>query len=88
MRYSRRNNVTKENEEKKKLIAYLNQVNTRLQILDMIEDRLLKMKELAERVVSEDLTDEEIQCINSQVQELVKEVELLDTTPTKYTYDQ
>lgn len=80
--------MTKEDEERKKLTGYLNQVNTRLQILDMIEDRLLKMKELAERVVGEDLKEEEIQHINNQVQELVKEVALLDTAPTKYTYKQ
>lgn len=78
--------MAKPNEERKKLIKQLNQVTTRLQILDMIEERLIKMKELAERVLSESLTDEEIENINHQVQELVKEVELLDTAPTEYTY--
>lgn len=73
-------------DEEKKLVEHLNQVNARLHILDMIEARLLQMKVLAERVVSEDLEEEEIQKINGQVQELVKEVELLDTAPTKYSY--
>lgn len=54
----------------------------------MIEARLLQMKVLAERVVSEDLEKEEIHDINNQVQELVKEVELLDTAPREYTYYQ
>lgn len=75
-----------EKDEEKKLVEHLNQVNARLHILDMIEARLLKMKVLAERVVKEDLEEEEIQKINNQVQELVKEVELLDTAPTEYTY--
>lgn len=76
----------KENEEQKKLTEHLKQVNARLHILDMIEVRLLRMKVLAERVVREDLAEEEIQDINQQVQELSKEVELLDTVPTKYFY--
>ena len=55
----------------------------RLQILDMIENRLLKMRELAERVVGEDLREKEIHGINKQVQVLVAEVELLDSEPTE-----
>lgn len=78
--------MTKDDDEKKKLLQHLEQVNARLQVLDMIEDRLQQMKVLAERVAREELGEEEIQSINSQVQELVKEVELLDTAPTEYTY--
>ena len=78
----------KQNDEKKKLIKSLNRIDARLKILDRIEDRLVKMKELAERVVSEDLEEEEIQNLNQEVQELVKEVELLDTARTEYTYHQ
>ncbi len=61
----------------------LEKVNLRMQILDMIENKLLKMKGLAQRVIEEDLTEKEIQSIDERVQELVKEVELLDREPTQ-----
>lgn len=70
----------------KRLKRHLEQVNARLQILDMIESKLQQMKSLAEQVASEDLTEKEIQMINQQVQTLAKEVELFDTAPITYTY--
>ena len=68
---------------KEQLIEQLKKVNMRIQILDMIENKLLKMKELAQRVVEEDLTEKEIQKINNQVEELAGEVDLLDSEPTE-----
>ena len=47
--------MTPQDQVKKQLIGLLDKVNMRLQILDMIKNKLLKMKELAERVVGEDL---------------------------------
>ena len=55
----------------------------KLQILDMIEEKLLKMKDLAERVIEEYLTEKEIEDINKQVQDLVAEVDLLDSEPKR-----
>ena len=75
--------MTEQDQAKKQLIEQLKKVNMRLQILDMIENKLLKMKELAGRVIEEDLTEKEIQDINKQVQELVAEVDLLDSEPTE-----
>lgn len=75
--------MIEENQEKRQLIEQLDKVSFRLEILDMIEKKLLKIKELAGRVVDEDLTEKEIQDINNQVQELVTEVELLDSEPTQ-----
>lgn len=75
--------MTQQNQAKKQLIEQLNKVNKRLQISDMIEDKLLKMKELAVGVIEEDLTEKEIQDINKQVQELLAEVDLLDSEPTE-----
>ena len=58
--------MTEQDGAKKQLIEQLKKVNMRLQILDMIENKLLKMKELAQRVVEEDLTEKEIEDINKQ----------------------
>ena len=68
---------TKEESQKE-----LNQVNLRLEILDMIKDGLDHMKRLAERVINEDLTDEEMKGLNKQVQGLKEEVILLDNKAT------
>ena len=75
--------MTEQNRARKKLIEQLKNVNFRLEILDMIEDKLLKMKRLAQRVVDEDLTEEEIGNINKQVQDLVEQVKLLDSEATE-----
>ena len=40
-------------------------------------------KELAQRVIEEDLIEKEIHDINKQVQVLVAEVDLLDSEPTE-----
>lgn len=45
---------------KKQLEKQLEKVNRRLEILDMIEEKLYHMKVLTQRVIDEDLTDEEL----------------------------
>ncbi len=75
--------MTEQEKVKKQLKEQLKKVNFRLEILDMIEDKLLKMKILAQRVVDEDLTEGEIQEINKQVQELGQQVKLLDSEATE-----
>lgn len=71
-----------EQEIKEELEKELNQVNIRLEILDMIEDRLIQMKELAERVINGHLTDEEMEKLNKQVQDLKSQVSLLNSEAT------
>lgn len=75
--------MTEQEKVKNQLKEQLEKINIRLQILDMIEDKLLKMKKLTQRVVDEDLTDKEIKEINRQVQDLGGQVNLLDNEPTK-----
>lgn len=53
------------------------QVTTTLQMLDLIEERLLQMKQLAQSVINEDLTDDEIEKINKKISELKEQIELL-----------
>ena len=67
---------------KKELEAQLEKVKQRLQILDMIEERLLQMRELAQKVVDEELTEEELQKINQQVKYMEEQVRLLDSEST------
>lgn len=56
----------------------LNQVTARLKMLDMIEERLLQMKQLTQSVTNDDLTDEEIERINKQVNVLKEQISLLE----------
>lgn len=72
--------MTEQDRVKNQLKDQLKKVNFRLEILDMIEDRLLKIKKLAQRVVEEELTEKEI---NKRVQELGEQVKLLDSEATQ-----
>lgn len=67
---------------KKHIQEQLEKVNRRLKILDMIEEKLFRMRELAQRVIDEEITDEEIEEINKQVQDLGEQVRLLDSEAT------
>ncbi len=75
--------MTEQDQVRIQMQDQLKKVNFRLEILDMIEDKLLKMKSLAQRVVDEDLTEKEIGNINKQVQELGQQVKLLDSEATE-----
>ena len=68
---------------KKKLEKQLEKVNRRLEILDMIEEKLVCMKVLTQRVIDEDLTDEEILEINMKANKLGEQVSLLDMQATE-----
>lgn len=68
---------------KKELEEQLEKVKKRLQILDMIDEKLLHMRKLAQRVVYEDLNNEEIHEINKKVQNLEEQVKLLDSESTR-----
>ena len=68
---------------RKQLEKQLEKVNRRLEILDMIEEKLYHMKFLTQRVIDEDLTDEEILEINMKVNNLGEQVSLLDMQVTE-----
>ncbi len=68
---------------RKQLEKQLEKVNRRLEILDMIEEKLLCMKVLTQRVIDEDLTDEEILEINMKANKLGEQVSLLDMQATE-----
>ena len=68
---------------RKQLEKQLEKVNRRLEILDMIEEKLYHMKFLTQRVIDEDLTDEEILEINMEVNNLGEQVSLLDMQVTE-----
>lgn len=68
---------------RKQLEKQLEKVNRRLEILDMIEEKLYYMKVLTQRVIDEDLTDEEILEINMKVNNLGEQVSLLDMQATE-----
>ena len=74
--------MKKQEQERQKLVDQLEKVKFRLEILDMIEEKLLKMKDLAQRVLDEDLTDKEISKINAEVKNLGEQVGLLDSEST------
>ena len=75
--------MTQQEQVKKQLQEQLEKVRRRLQILDMIEEKLFQMKELAQRVIDENLSDKEIQDINNEVQNLGQQVKLLDSEATQ-----
>ncbi|ABR46967.1 hypothetical protein Amet_0742 [Alkaliphilus metalliredigens QYMF] len=64
---------------KKEMKQELEKVKYRIKILDLIEEKLFEMRELAQRVIEEELTDEEIENINQQVKTLEKQVKLLNS---------
>ena len=68
---------------RKQLEKQLEKVNRRLEILDMIEEKLVCMKVLTQRIIDEDLTDEEILEINMEVNNLGEQVSLLDMQATE-----
>ena len=75
--------MIEQDQVKEQLQEQLEKVKQRLQILDMIEEKLFQMKELAQRVIDEDLSDNEIQDINNEVQNLGQQVKLLDSEATQ-----
>ncbi|ABO50934.1 hypothetical protein Dred_2424 [Desulforamulus reducens MI-1] len=56
----------------------LQRVKFRIQILNMIEDKLREMKALAEQVVRKEIGQEEIANIQFRVNELVNEISSLE----------
>lgn len=66
-------------ELKKELEQELQWIQYRQKILDIIEEKLLEMKQLAERVKQGNLTTSEIKTLNAKVNDLVLQVKALDS---------
>ncbi|WP_127836699.1 hypothetical protein [Clostridium prolinivorans] len=65
-------------DEKEELIQELQRVKYRIQILDMIEERLLIMRQLAEIARDNKFNENEIREINQRIEKLVNEINALD----------
>ncbi len=63
--------------DKNELMRELDQVKQRLKILDMIEDRLIRMRKLAEIVAYQNLSEEQVMTIQEQFSALEAELHLL-----------
>lgn len=62
---------------KSQLEKELESVKTRKQILDMIEERLIDMRDLAQHVADHNLSQDEMQKINQQFNFLQEQVRML-----------
>lgn len=62
----------------KDLVTQLAEVNERLEILDMMDERLFKIKELLQRIESRSLEKEEEKQIRSEIAELENQLNLLN----------
>lgn len=71
------------NEIKEELTNQLDKINNRLEILELIEKKLYKIKELAKKIINEDLDEKEIQNINDKAKKLEREIDLLNQNPTE-----
>ena len=74
--------MIEQDEIRKELEEQLEKVKQRLQILDMMEHRLFEMRELAQRAIDEEMTEQEIKKINQRVRDLEQQVKLLDSEGT------
>ncbi|WP_286908746.1 hypothetical protein [Clostridium sp. UBA1652] len=69
----------KENDEiKKKLEEELKWVIYRQKMLDIIEEKLLKMKELATKAKDDNITSEELKNIQINIDKLATQIKALD----------
>lgn len=64
--------------DKSQLEEQLKLVKQRIEILNMIEEKLIKMRELAQNVVDNDLTQREIEAISREVKSLEEQINLLN----------
>lgn len=67
---------------KKELKRQLAAINYRIDLLDMMDERLLKMKELLQKIEKNKVSKEEEEIIRSQIRELEDEFNLLNKKPT------
>jgi len=68
---------------KKELEIQLEAVKQRQHILNLIEERLIKMRKLAGKIGEEDLTDKETYKINKDFKNLQQQIKLLNSENTQ-----
>lgn len=72
MQMYEREELKQELEEELQLLKY------RMKMLDTMEEKLLQMKQLAERARQESLMPEEIEALNSKLKDLAIQIRALD----------
>jgi len=70
--------MNEKEELKKELEQELQLVQYRMKMLDIIEEKLMQMRQLAEKAKQENLTPVEIEALNSRLKDLEKQVIALD----------
>ena len=70
--------MNEKEELKKELEQELHLVQYRMKMLDIIEEKLMQMRQLAEKAKQENLTPVEIEALNSRLKDLEKQVIALD----------
>ena len=70
--------MNEKEELKKELEQELHLVKYRMKMLDIIEEKLLEMRQLAEKAKQENLTLAEIEELNSKLNNLAEQVRALD----------
>jgi len=68
---------------KKELEIQLERVKQRQHMLNLVEERLIKMRKLARRIWEEDLTEEEIDQMNRGFKNLQQQIKLLNSQSTQ-----
>jgi flagellin-like hook-associated protein FlgL len=75
--------MNEKEELKQELDQELEWVKYRQKMLDIMEDKLLQMRELAEQAKQGNLTAEELESINTKINNLVSQVRALDSESRK-----
>jgi len=75
--------MNEKEELKKELEQELQWVQYRQKMLDIIEEKLMKMKELAEQAKDNNLSPEEIAVLNAKLNRLAAQVNALDEESRK-----
>lgn len=70
-------------DEREELVQQLKEelkwVKYRTRMLDIIEEKLLKMRRMAEIAIEENLSADEVEAINSQIKDLEEQVKAFDS---------
>lgn len=78
------NMLDDEREElKRELEEELQWIKYREKMLDIIEDKLLEMRKLAEKAQKENFTAEELEMMNVRIKDLAMQIEALDSESRK-----
>lgn len=79
--------MNEKEELKEELDQELEWVKYRQKMLDIMQGKLLQMRELAEQAKQENLTAGELESINTKINNLVAQVRALDSESRKTEYE-